>query len=490
MTTEKDPFLEMAKERMPLPTVLGAASSVVGEGAVPRPDRSYTVLMLLSIFGGIFGLDHFYLRNPYSGLLKGLTLGGFFIWWLWDIFQLWTEKDRVLLYGMSAPFDLKMGFGQGTIAEGKTHYEQRSDSALWILAALFSFVGADSLLLHNWGNMLRKMTEGIIFLMLLWSLSTTWNTQGLDGLLTFGNILRILMAIMVGHIVIKQWVNIAVPSLTDPVGMFKNGIRISPDESEIINFPQAWIKNITLFDNEGETTIQDITMKDVEYKSITGEEMKKKFEVHYVSPADKAEEAAAEDAAAKKVEAAKAGGVKWHWVLSYLVYLFGPFIWLFQIVYEAIMSVPPFKVWRMEARLAKKGFDAAAALASGKNPIDVIKGSLADVVGTIPGMPPGLAKAAKKAAKVASTVEKAKATASAAMETARGLTTNPLDAAAGVAGSMGTKLPTIPKGFKLKQEGGARHEEPSSQGMILGASVFALAGGAAIKLAVDYLLPQ
>jgi hypothetical protein len=55
---------------------------------------------------------------------------------------------------------------------------------------------------------------------------------------------------------------------------------------------------------------------------------------------------------------------------------------------------------------------------------------------------------------------------------------------------MGTKLPTIPKGFKLKQEGGARHEEPSSQGMILGASVFALAGGAAIKLAVDYLLPQ
>jgi hypothetical protein len=105
-------------------------------------------------------------------------------------------------------------------------------------------------------------------------------------------------------------------------------------------------------------------------------------------------------------------------------------------------------------------------------------------------MPPGLAKAAEKVAKVASTVEKAKATASAAMETARGLTTNPLDAAAGVAGSMGTKLPTIPKGFKLKQEGGARHEEPSSQGMILGASVFALAGGAAIKLAVDYLLPQ
>jgi len=38
--------------------------------------------------------------------------------------------------------------------------------------------------------------------------------------------------------------------------------------------------------------------------------------------------------------------------------------------------------------------------------------------------------------------------------------------------------------------GGARGDQPTSQGMILGASVFALAGGAAIKLAVDYLLPS
>ena len=39
------------------------------------------------------------------------------------------------------------------------------------------------------------------------------------------------------------------------------------------------------------------------------------------------------------------------------------------------------------------------------------------------------------------------------------------------------------------QAGGARHEGPTGQGMVLGASVFALAGGAAIKLAVDYLFP-
>lgn len=518
-----DPFLKMAEGRMPLPKVMGAAPSVVGDGQPMRPDRSYTTLKWLSTFGGIFGADHFYLRNPYSGALKALTFGGFLVWWLWDMFQLWTEKDRVLLYGMSAPFDMKLGFGQGTITEGKTHYEQRSDSAWWMLAALFSFAGGDSMLLGNWGQMLRKFTEAALLAMVIIPLLLAWNDSGVWGILTFGNIIRALLAALIGFIVLGEWFNVAGPSLIDPQKLMTDGIRVSPKQDQILNIPRAWVENIDLFGPE----IQARIMRDIGYTSVSAAEMKRSFEVRYVTGEDRAAEAAQEDREAAAKKAAEEGGVRWHWLLSYMVYLFGPMIILIQFIVNVIKTAfyAMFPAAKAAAMAQERMMKMAESAMEGKS----ITGALKAAVG--PGLAaavgPGLASLAShvipqehieminKLPDIYSRSRAAEALESgipieqivpphifhSVMAAKKAVT----DAAAPVSDILRHITPSAPAvnsdpvaananengdPLPIKQSGGAHHEAPTGQGMVLGASVFALAGGAAIKLAVDYLLPS
>merc|ERR1712194_559079 len=47
--------------------------------------KSQTTAYLLSLFGGILGLDRFYLGFAMSGALKLISIGGFGFWWLADI---------------------------------------------------------------------------------------------------------------------------------------------------------------------------------------------------------------------------------------------------------------------------------------------------------------------------------------------------------------------------------------------------------------------
>jgi hypothetical protein len=479
-----DPFMEMAKGRMPAPTVLGAAPSVVGEGQPMRPDRSYTKLKWLSTLGGIFGLDHFYLRNPYSGTLKALTVGGCLIWWLWDAIQLWTEKDRVLLYGLSAPFDIKTGFGQGTIAaEGsKTSYEQRSDSAWWMFASLFSFAGGDSMVLGNWGQMLRKLTELAVFAMFVVPLFMTWNDGGLEGLLTFGNIFRALIGALIGFIVLSEWMNVAGSTLGDPVGTFTSGIRVSAKQDKVLNFPRAWVENIDLFGPE----IQQKIMHDIGYTTISGTEMHKSFEVRFVTPEDKNAENAADDAeAAAEAAAAAANPIRWHWLLSYMVYLFGPLIIVAQVVIKAIKTAfyALFPAAKVAADLQEKAMKAAEAVTEGKIPLGAIPGlgAVSDAVNKASGIAAAVS-ALPSAPPISNIFEKGTAAAVSALPSAPPaiksiVNTDPMNA-------------NIENNPNPIMHGGARGAEPTGQGMILGASVFALAGGAALKLAVDYLLPS
>jgi hypothetical protein len=118
-------------------------------------------------------------------------------------------------------------------------------------------------------------------------------------------------------------------------------------------------------------------------------------------------------------------------------------------------------------------------MAEGKSPVDAV----AESVTSIPGVGTVL-EAAKQAEETARAATNA---VSAAKAAAAGITDSARSAVTGAIG--GIELPSF-KLPGLKQGGGARHEEPTGQGMVLGATVFALAGGAAIKLAVDYLLPS
>ena len=55
------------------------------------PMRSLRTAWLLALCLGFTGADRFYLRRPVTGTLKLLTLGGFGIWWLFDLFRITKE---------------------------------------------------------------------------------------------------------------------------------------------------------------------------------------------------------------------------------------------------------------------------------------------------------------------------------------------------------------------------------------------------------------
>ncbi len=155
-----DPFMEAARGHIPIQTGYGSAAATIAAGNfpadspgphVPRPDCNYQTLFWLSFILGPFGVDHLYLRSPITGLLKMLFGAGLVIfaflgpgsklvnvmyglpllfWWLWDWIQIWSEKERIINYGICTPGDIFQGIGQGSITD--THSEYRSNCSVWI----------------------------------------------------------------------------------------------------------------------------------------------------------------------------------------------------------------------------------------------------------------------------------------------------------------------------------------------------------------------
>jgi TM2 domain-containing membrane protein YozV len=172
-----DDFMKLAKGRYPLSTNISSAyfwapgdvthteikdasgNDLKSYGShIPRPDRHLETLQNLTWLG-FLGLDHFYLRSPATGIAKLLTLGGFGLWWLFDIVQLWTEKERVLNYGLTAPFEWITGIGQGMIYSGDSKnykYKQTTSFTTWMVATLFGFTGIDMFVLGRLWLGVRK----------------------------------------------------------------------------------------------------------------------------------------------------------------------------------------------------------------------------------------------------------------------------------------------------------------------------------------------
>ena len=80
----------------------------------------YFVYILLTIFTGLFGLDHLALRSPLTALLKFLTIVptlGF--WYFYDIAQALGEREYVEKFGIGVPFYGPTGIGAGMFSGTK-----------------------------------------------------------------------------------------------------------------------------------------------------------------------------------------------------------------------------------------------------------------------------------------------------------------------------------------------------------------------------------
>jgi TM2 domain-containing membrane protein YozV len=253
---------------------------------VPRPDRSMVVLQALAIFG-FLGIDHFYLRSTKTGIIKLLTLGGFGIWWLWDMLQVFTEKERVVNYGLTTPFDATLGIGQGMITDRSTEYSQNTSWFLWSLSTIFGFAGTTYL-------MLGRAYLGLRFLIITFlasgpvSLFITQTMQNGFGAAYaqvgfFGFLMSIfwMMLLLLG--VGPVWLQHMYKALFDPADVMATGLPTPPVAIDAFRYWHRLYKDKeNEVDPETETEYNTIRAHwDPTPEGIPAAELEKRFWIGY-----------------------------------------------------------------------------------------------------------------------------------------------------------------------------------------------------------------
>lgn len=157
-----------------------------------HPDRNYFVFVALSIFMGLLGADHFYLRS-YDTAFKKLLINvlGLGIWWFWDIIQIVNEGAKVRSEGLTSPLDWIRGIGRGVFvplpadlkkggAEEATSEKEyaapKSYVAYTLLAIFLGALGADKFYIgENTQGLAKLFSVFNIFLFLFGILWVLWD---------------------------------------------------------------------------------------------------------------------------------------------------------------------------------------------------------------------------------------------------------------------------------------------------------------------------
>lgn len=140
------------------------------------PWYPYWSLLVVSVLGGLFGLDHFWLRSPTTGVLKFIVnMLGFGIWWMYDLIQLFGEKDAVMEHGLTAPFVGPLGIGAGMFRDNQPDAPLSKSPFRWMgyLATMCMPFGIDSLIAGDSDGALARFTTFVMFLF-LWPISIAW----------------------------------------------------------------------------------------------------------------------------------------------------------------------------------------------------------------------------------------------------------------------------------------------------------------------------
>jgi TM2 domain-containing membrane protein YozV len=87
------------------------------EHKVVRSKKDIVFYAILTIFFGLFGLEKFYMGQPWQGITKAFTVFNFlffligFFWVIWDIIHLLCYTDSLIESGISPPLPFNYIFG-------------------------------------------------------------------------------------------------------------------------------------------------------------------------------------------------------------------------------------------------------------------------------------------------------------------------------------------------------------------------------------------
>lgn len=140
------------------------------------PWYPYWTLIVISVLGGLLGLDHFWLRSPTTGFLKIIVnILGLGIWWIYDLIQIFGEKDVVMQHGLSAPIVGPLGIGAGMFRDNQPDAPLSKSPFRWMgyLALMGLPFGLDSLVAGDTDGALARFTTFVMFIV-LWPISLAW----------------------------------------------------------------------------------------------------------------------------------------------------------------------------------------------------------------------------------------------------------------------------------------------------------------------------
>ena len=140
------------------------------------PWYPYWSLIVVSVLGGLFGLDHFWLRSPTTGVFKLIVnILGLGIWWFYDLIQIFGEKDAVMEHGLTVPFAGPLGIGAGMFRDNQPDAPLSKSPFRWMgyLATMCMPFGLDSLIAGDSDGAMARFTTFILFLF-LWPISIIW----------------------------------------------------------------------------------------------------------------------------------------------------------------------------------------------------------------------------------------------------------------------------------------------------------------------------
>jgi TM2 domain-containing membrane protein YozV len=447
-----DPFIAIAKQRVPLSTNPGAARYWTQSDMVPRPDRQLSTLKAYSWLG-FLGIDHFYLRSPMTGLAKLLTLGGVGLWYLWDLLQVYTESERVINYGLSTPFDYQTGIAQGMITDlANNNYKANSTYSTWLLSMLFSFAGADSFQQMNTSKGFLKLMLFVLFIFLVSVGIDLYRSTGI-GIMLLGTV---LLAFLLALAVFVPWMNTVRQIIATPSVVLEKGIKYSDKEKAQANtFVKMPLEKVDI-----DAATRQQTLADLQTKDIPGSKIREMFRIKHISETDSADA----DTGSSDGESGSMN--------SFFVWLFAfpRMIWDFIRTTSGDIAKGAAGIIDPPGVAVSKVIEVELA----ENPT-IAAGIGKQMIGKTLGIPHAGEELLSGAAKAGATIAELPAKA--------GATIAQLPAKAGAT------IAQLPATSTRLMKGGAR-DELSTDALVLGATVAALIVGGAVKGAVDYLMPE